>query len=630
MIKSKNKKTIAIIITVVMTVCLALSACSENGGFVNPGDNLGGGGTAEKPDYVVSDEREALVSSAGAVDFSGICDDVSSNEATALTDETVEIGKDGVYLLSGNYTQVTVKKGVTATVILNGANIVNPDGNAFSTGKNCDVTLTIKGENNVSNGGNNANAVHVKGTLKINGDGTLNVASSSKSAIKVSKSLFIYGATLNLTAESHAVSASSVAVKDAVINVVSAGKDGLHAECDYDEPDDESECVFTVNDGFVSLSNCEYVCSVKGDGIQADTFVYVDGGSCDITATGDFVAKTAENMTAYGLTDDDFRFVARGIAYEKVASDYRGTSTLYALVQSAKGIKVGEIEYDLDGDGEDDKTITENADYTFMIKSGNITVNSSDDAIHVNSGDVYIYDGNLVLKTYDDGVTADNLVKIYGGKVSVDGCYEGIEGAYVEIFDGTVYVNATDDGLNAASDDASVTEHIIISGGDVTVKAYGDGIDSNGSVLISGGTVKVFGPTNGGNGGLDSDNGVLVTGGTLFVTSALGMVETPGKNSTQYVVSLATESNITVGSVITLKDSEANELLSVEILHVCRSVIISCPELKKGTQYVLYKNDEELTTFTITDVLTYVGNGSQGFGGGNGRGERPGGNPPKG
>lgn len=631
----KRKKLLATITSFILVLCLtAFVSCSQggNGGFVNPGDNLGGGGTAENPDAVVSSEIENLISAAGVVDFGALKEDVSLDGAVALSDNTAEITENGVYILSGSYTKLSVKKGVTARVILNGATISNTNGNAFSTGKNCEITLTVSGENYISNAGEDVNALHVKGTLKINGDGVLTVKSDSKSAVKVSKGLYVTGATLNLTAVNHGVSASFIATDSAKIKVLSSGKDGLHAECDYDEPDDESACVFTVSEGFVSMLNTDYECNVKGDGIQADTFVYIDGGNYNIVTEGDFVTKTAENMATYGLTADDFRFVRRGRTYEKVASDYKGSSTLYAPTQGCKGIKAGEIEYDLDGDGEDDKIITENADYTIMIKSGNITVDSSADAVHSNTGDVYIYGGKLVLSTYDDGITADNLVKIYGGEISVESSYEGIEGAYVEISDGTINVNASDDGLNAASDDESVVEHIIISGGFVTVKAYGDGIDSNGSVLISGGKVIVHGPVNGGNGGLDSDRGVLVTGGTLFVTSALGMVETPGKNSTQYVLSFASESNLMAGSVIGIKDSDGNELLSVELEHSCRSVIVSLNEFEKNANYSIYKDNELLSEFTITGILTYVGS-NMGAGGQNGgmggMGTRPGGNPPQ-
>ncbi len=610
----KIKRLLTIVISFILVLCLtALLGCNQSG---NGGST--GGERAEKPDSVDSAETENLIATSGVIDFATLKEDVTYDGATTLSDASVEITKDGTYLLSGNYTEVTVKKGVTVHIVLKGATISNTSGNAFSTGKNCQITLTVLDENTITNAGDDVNALHVKGTLKINGSGTLTITSDSKSAIKVSKGLYVTGATLNLTAVSHGITASSIATDSATINVLSADKDGLHAECDYDEPDDESLCVFTTEEGFVSMTNTNYSCSVKGDGIQADTFVYIDGGNYNITTEGEFIPKSSENMTTYGLTEDDFRYLRRGNVYQKTDSDHNGMTLLYAFAQGCKGVKVGEIEYDLDGDGEDDKTVTENTFYAIMIKSGTITVDSSDDAVHANSGDIYIYGGTLNLTTLDDGVTADDIVKIYGGEITVESCYEGIEGAYVEILGGTIDVNASDDGLNAATDDDGITEHIIISGGKVTVSAYGDGLDSNGSILISGGTVIVHGPVSGGDGGLDADRGILVTGGSLFVTSALGMVETPAQNSTQYVLSYAADTNIKVGSVVTVKDSDGNEIMSVEIKHACRSIIVSTGEFKKGKTYSLYNGETLLTEFTTSNIITYIGNGSQGTGGGQG------------
>ena len=106
----------------------------------------------------------------------------------------------------------------------------------------------------------------------------------------------------------------------------------------------------------------------------------------------------------------------------------------------------------------------------------------------------------------------------------------------MEIAGGNISVVASDDGINAASDDLSVREHIIISGGDIVVNAGGDGIDSNGSVEITGGTVTVYGPTSDGDGGLDSETGIYVNGGTLIVLASRGMTELPVDDSAQYVV----------------------------------------------------------------------------------------------
>ncbi len=625
----KNFKKLLIFILVV-SICvsaLCLSACSNTGGDFN--DGFGGGGTVSKPSDYVNDEIQDKIENAGKVDvsnstFSGTV----PSTVTVLDGDEVEIAKDGDYYLTGSHTSVTITKKITAHLYFENVTLNAQEGKAFST-KKSEITLTLIGSNKITAASDNA--VHVKGNLTINGEGSLTVESQSKNGIKVTQALTVCDAKISIAAENHAITAETIVSNGADIGVTSAGKDGLHAECDYDYDEDDGidleKCVFTTETGFVSLVNTNYTCNVEGDGIQADTFVYIDGGSYDIKTVGTFVADTSANRAEYDLTDDDFRYVYSRREYQKVDSDYRGSSIMYALKQGCKGVKVGEIEFDSDGDGEDDKVVSD-GDYFIMIKSGDFKVDSTDDAFHTNSGDMTISGGNFTIDTTDDGMHADNLLKVEGGDIDVLSCYEGLEGAYVEITGGNIYVVATDDGINAATDVTSIKEHIIISDGNVLVDAEGDGLDSNGTILISGGVVTVYGPTNGGNAGLDADDGILVTGGELFVTSALGMIETPGKNSTQYVVSYASnKSYIYASAIITVTDSDGNVVLTSTVSKRCQSLIFSSAKFESGKTYNLYDGDTLLETFTLSNVITLLGNSqSQGGFGGNIPGT-PGGRP---
>lgn len=629
----KFKKALTLIVAFLIVFSTGLfTACNNESGSGNESssfdDGFGGGGTVDTPNDVENTETEDEIESAGKVDISDLkADGTVPEDATVLTGEVIEIEKSGNYYVTGEHTSIEIiKKDLEVNLYLQNATLTNLDGKALSS-KKTQLCLTLIGDNKISNEGDDVNAVHIKGNMVINGNGSLTVNGGSKSGIKVSKTLTIVDATLNVSAQNHGVTAETIVANSAKINVTKAGKDGLHAECDYEydkkEGIDLDACVYTKEAGFVSLIDVDYSCNVSGDGIQADTFVYINGGNYDITTNGVFVAKTSANMAEYGLTSDDFRYIYSNRTYQKVDSDYRGSSSRYALTQSCKGIKVGEIEFDSTGDGEDDVVITD-GDYIIMIQDGTFTINSTDDALHTNSGDVVINGGTFTVNTTDDGMHADELLKINGGNIDIYKSYEGLEGGYVEINDGNIYVVATDDGINAASDDRKITEHIIIAGGIVTISAEGDGIDSNGTLLISGGVVTVFGPTNGGDAGLDADNGILVTGGTLFVTSALGMIETPGKNSTQYVVSYASSNSyLSAGEVITVKDSDGNELLSVTLEKRCQSLIFSLGEFESNKTYTLNSSNEVLATFTLTNVITTIGNaqGQGGFGG------RPGGGP---
>ena len=553
-------------------------------------------------------EKESAVEKAATVDLSALSNDVNADGATVLSNDVTTITSAGSYILTGAYAGITVSvgNGETAHLFLNNATISGGAGIAISnTNKKSTLIITAceNTENEVASKGDDVNAIHVKGTLKINGTGTIKV-SAKKNGIKVSKGLSIAGSTINLTAGNHALSARFIEAENTKINVLSAGKDALNAECD-----DETQ-EFTLDEGYVSLKNSKVFASVSGDGIQADTFVYITGGSVDIKTSATFVSYGAESMAAYDLSEDDFRYIKSGDTYKKI-DDVASKGARYAMIQSAKGIKCGEIKYEIDGT---EYAVTKNSNYFIVIDGARVKINSSDDAIHTNSGNVLIKGGTLDLTTLDDGIHADELVKIDGGEITVNGSYEGIEGAYVEIGGGTIYITASDDGINAASDDESVNEHIIISGGTITVDASGDGLDSNGTIYVSGGTLIVYGPTTGADTGLDADGGILIDGGNVFVASSKEMLEIPASNSKSNVLVYGVNT-VQAGSEIILTNADGGEMVRITLKKQAQAIILSTPELATNGTYSLYADENLLASFSVTETITAIGvrsNGRQG------------------
>ena len=593
----------------------ALAGCGKE--FVNPGDFLGGGGTgeiADSADDVTEDVKDDFTDE----DFSDLSGNISSAGAMEVpqTEGVYEISESGTYRFHGSYGGIRIgADSLKLHLIFDGAEISSSgialDGAKY---KKAEVVVTLIGENSIASTADGENAVHIKGSLAFNGDGALSVVSGGKNAVKVSKALTVVDCALTLTAANHAISALSVSAADCSIRVLSAGKDGISAECD------DETTAFTTEEGFVYLKDVDYVATTMGDGIQADTVVYICGGNYEIHTEGVFVADTTQNRADYGLTSDDFRYMRSGNDYQKVASDYRG-SALYALAQGCKGIKVGEIEYPDPNGSEQEIAVTE-GDYSIIIERGTFSIDSTDDAIHANSGNLHVAGGSFTISTYDDALTSDVLTKISGGEITIEKSYEGIEGGYVEISGGKIDLKATDDGINAASDDNKVTEHIIISGGEIYVDSGGDGIDSNGTILISSGVTYVAGPTSNMDCAIDSDRGTVVKGGYLFAVGPLGMVETPSTNSSQYVISFARNQSIAAGTNLSLTDADGKTIFSFQTPKACQSVILSCPGLALGSTYKIYGGDSSLCEFTIGGIITSVGS-SGGIG-------TPGGTPPGG
>ncbi len=322
-----------------------------------------------------------------------------------------------------------------------------------------------------------------------------------------------------------------------------------------------SDTEMTINDTVLTIrTTC--------DGIQSDTTVTVTSGIIDILNKGAFI------VSASG------KFVYSNGAYKRIAADENTRNTRYDLFNSSKGIK---------------------AEEKITISGGTVTVNAYDDAIH-SDGDVYIVGGDLNLDTLDDGLHAEMNMTI-GSKnvasltenftIDVTSCYEGIEGAFIEIRDGDVYVNSTDDGINAASDVATESDYYILIDGycDVAVYAAGDGLDANGNITVNGGKTIVWGPTNGGNGALDYDGKCYVNGGTLIVVGSRDMAQLPS-NSTQYTVgfALSSSSGYSSGTYVNLSGGDTSYTLLLPKSYTSSfTVIISSSEITSGNKYTLYK-----------------------------------------
>ena len=571
-----KKRILKVLVVTIIAICsFSLVACnSEN-------DKSGGlkKTTAAAPTVYDVSEKESAVENAATVDLSTLSKDVNADGATVLSNDVTTITSAGSYILTGAYAGITVSvgNGETAHLFLNDATISGGAGIAISnTNKKSTLIITAceNTENEVASAADDVNAIHVKGTLKINGTGTIKV-SAKKNGIKVSKGLSIADSTINLTAGNHALSARFIETENAKINVLSAEKDALNAECD-----DETQ-EFTLNEGYVSLKNSKVFASVSGDGIQADTFVYITGGSVDIETSATFVSYSEESMAAYDLTEDDFRYIKSGDTHKKVADDVATKGARYAMIQSAKGIKCGEIKYEIDGT---EYAVTKNSNYFIVIDGARVKIDSSDDAIHTNSGNVLIKSGTLDLTTLDDGI-------------------------------------------NAASDDESVNEHIIISGGTITVDASGDGLDSNGTIYVTGGTLIVYGPTTGADTGLDADGGILIDGGNVFVASSKEMLEIPASNSKSNVLVYGVNT-VPAGSEIILTNADGGEMVRITLKKQAQAIILSTPELATNGTYSLYADENLLASFSVTETITAIGvrsNGRQG-----GQPEQPGGGQPGG
>jgi len=272
--------------------------------------------------------------------------------------------------------------------------------------------------------------------------------------------------------------------------------------------------------------------------------------------------------------------------------------------------------------------------------SGNGTLDvtgTAEDAIHSKTN-VTVQGGTINLKAGDDAIHADETLTILDGKVTVLESEEGLEGLVVDIQGGDITVNASDDGLNASDGSGSdkapgqATEGaaIRISGGVLTVKASGDGIDSNGDLIISGGTVVVDGPSDGGNAPIDYDGKGVISGGTVFVSGDSGMFQSlSDSGSTQNSIVYYLSETQAAGTKVVVADSNGNVIYENSgTTQAFNTVLFSAADLKSGENYTVTVG-EQSETVSISDTVNSIGenrdgNGPQGgMNGGFERDDRP-------
>ena len=272
--------------------------------------------------------------------------------------------------------------------------------------------------------------------------------------------------------------------------------------------------------------------------------------------------------------------------------------------------------------------------------SGNGTLDvtgTAEDAIHSKTN-VTVQGGTINLKAGDDAIHADETLTILDGKVTVLESEEGLEGLVVDIQGGDITVNASDDGLNAsdgsgldkARGQATEGAEIRISGGVLTVKAGGDGIDSNGDLIISGGTVVVDGPSDGGNAPIDYDGKGVISGGTVFVSGDSGMFQSLNDSgSTQNSIVYYLSETQAAGTKVAVADSKGNVIYeNNSTTQAFNTVLFSAADLKSGENYIVTVG-EQSETVSISDTVNNIGENRDGKGpqggmnGGFERGERP-------
>ena len=136
--------------------------------------------------------------------------------------------------------------------------------------------------------------------------------------------------------------------------------------------------------------------------------------------------------------------------------------------------------------------------------------------------------------------------------------------------------------------DAEIDGALYINGGNIYINAYGDGIDSNGSIYIAGGYIEISGPENSGNGSLDYNGECEMSGGTLIMTGSSGMIQNVGQNS-----------EVLTASTIINGNYDSSDTIEI---YIDGNKTYTINDLKKGN-YISVTDPSINSSSTVTAVI---------------------------
>lgn len=407
------------------------------------------------------------------------------------------------------------------------------------------------------------------------------ITNSTGAAINVVKAdeVVIYTAsgTTNTVSDGSSYSDTSSGSPDAAIysksDLTLAGEGTLKVEGKYEEG-------IHTTDGLVIASGTLEV-TAANTGIKGKDYVDILDGTTSVTATKDGIKATNDTDGNRGwvrLSGGTVNISAGddGFKAERVLEISGGTLN---VTQSNEGLEAQYIN----------------------ILDGTVNVTSSDDGINASySTTSSSSTGSTSNSTTQIGQTAQNTQNGQVGQGNAaQGGQAGQAPAGGQKPSGTMGQppagGGAGGGMGGGGTFEVVDATINIAGGTVTVNANGDGIDSNGTATLSGGTLIVNGPFTGGNTSLDTNGDLLLNGTTVVAGNSGDMFEAPATSSTSGYVKLTNLSNVSNGTTIQVADSSGTVVVNYKVVNSNTSLIlVSSSKITKGESYTVYTTTDSV------------------------------------
>lgn len=493
---------------------------------------------------------------------------VTGNGAT-VSGNTVTITAAGTYLISGTLSEGQIKveanEADKVQLVLSGATVTSANSAALHVAKANKVFLTLAdgSENTLATSGAYAasddsaidGAIFSRSDLTVNGGGSLAVSSAEGNGIVCKDGLVLASGSAKVTAAKHAIQVNDSARIAGGSYTLHAGTDGIHAK------NDENSKL-----GYIYVAGGSLDITAESDGFDANYVLRVDGGTITVSA-GDDGLHAESDLTING----------GNITVTKSNEGLEGARVTIAggtqdVVASDDGVNASGDPDDSDSSSDTDDDSSKN------------NATGSDRPGTAGSGQMT---GGQESPAQDQGGRGDSTPP----QVRQDG--QGGQGNGAPPQEGK-------GGMAAGADESA---YLLITGGTLTVKADGDGLDSNGALEVSGGEVYVNGPTSDDDSAIDYGDGstATITGGTVVALGSTGMAEGFGNSSTQGSMLISASGN--AGDTVTLSDSSGKVLCSYVAQKSFACVLVSAPGVEQGKSYTLKVGSNSIDV--TLDGITY-------------------------
>ncbi|QDW61326.1 carbohydrate-binding domain-containing protein [Oerskovia sp. KBS0722] len=601
--------------------------------------SLDGDSAQADGDGVTVDGSTVTISQAGTYRVTG---DLTDGRLVVASsgDGVVRLVLDGASVTSSTTSALVVEDAATAVVVL-------ADG---STNRLEATGAAVDADADGSTDEPDA-ALFSSADLTIGGTGSLDVVSAATDGIASKDGLVIAGGDLTVDAGDDGVRGKDyLVVTDDASVTVTAAADGLTST----NADDETMGYVAILGGTVDVTSGD-------DGIQAETDAVVADATVTIAAAGGPGTEVAEDASAKGIKGD-VGVVVGGSATVDVSAADDGLHSNGAVSVSGGDVTLASGDDGVHADGDltitaGTLTVSESVEglegATITLAGGDVDITASDDGVNAAGGTSTGTTGTRTAPQGGTGTTQDGQAPgdftppADGERPTLpDGTVpgDGTAGAPPAGPDGEMPSGEMPDGAapggqagaqggGAPGGETAGDYSLTISGGTLVVDAGGDGLDSNGSLEITGGTTVVQGPTNAGNGALDVNGAFTISGGTLLAAGSSGMAVAPDTDSSQGWVAANLDQGAAAGTVVHVLAEDGTTLVSYEVTKDTQNVVYSSPEIETGATYLFETggtlgtpDGSGLSSDGTTDGATPAATAVAGefAGGGMGGGRRPG------